>query len=106
MLSLHQDCHASSRFESLHQLFQIQDFLGIERKNLAAAAIQVVGCQEVRKGSAADTWLVSFLNGCVIHLDDVHPSVFLCSSMLDCAAPIPLLWHGRCDLLEIISSPA
>ena len=48
-LSLHQDCHASSRLESLHQLFQIRDFLGIERENLAAAAIQVVGCQEVRK---------------------------------------------------------
>ena len=50
---------------------QIQDFLGIERENVAAAAaIQVVGCQEVRKD--LQLTLGVFLEWLRENLDVVH----------------------------------
>ena len=55
---------------NLSSCFRFQIFLEIEREIFAAAAIQVVGCQEVRKD--LQLTLGVFLVWLRENLDDVH----------------------------------
>ena len=59
---------------SLSSCSRFKIFLGIERENLAAAAIQVVRCQEVRKD--LQPTLCVFLGWLRENLDDVHSCQF------------------------------